>query len=59
AGRARVKPRYMTAPRPRVTVRSQGMGERRKQGACQESEESRWAPTAQPARTKPTSSPLA
>ena len=51
-GRAIVKARYKIDPRRRDNVRYQRMRERRKQAAGQES---RCAPTAQPAKTKPAS----
>ena len=57
-GRAIVTARYKIDPRRRDNVRYQRMRERRKQAAgqeSQESQESRCAPTAQPAKTKPTS----
>lgn len=58
-GRAIVKARYKIDPRRRENVRYQRMRERRKQAAGQESQESRCAPTAQPAKTKPTSRQVA
>ncbi|MFC9763832.1 transposase [Rhodococcus jostii] len=58
-GRAIVKARYKIDPRRRENVRYQRMRERRKQAAGQESQESRCAPTAQPATTKPTSRQVA
>ncbi|MFF2110651.1 IS110 family RNA-guided transposase [Rhodococcus koreensis] len=58
-GRAIVKARYKIDPRRRENVRYQRMRERRKHAAGQESQESRCAPTAQPATTKPTSRQVA
>ncbi|TQC47572.1 IS110 family transposase [Rhodococcus sp. WS4] len=58
-GRAIVKARYKLDPRRRDNVRYKRVRERRKQAAGQESQESRCAPTAQPANTKPTSRQVA
>jgi transposase len=58
-GRAIVTARYKIDPRRRDNVRYQRMRERRKHVAGQESQESRCAPTAQPAKTKPTSRQVA
>ncbi|WP_267204545.1 hypothetical protein [Rhodococcus opacus] len=58
-GRAIVKARYKIDPRRRENVRYKRMRERRKQAAGQESQESRWSPTAQPAMAKPTSRQVA
>lgn len=54
-GRAIVKDRYQLDPRRRDNIRHQRMHERHKQAAGQESQESRGAPTSQPATDKPTS----
>ncbi|WP_063720718.1 IS110 family transposase [Rhodococcus sp. JVH1] len=58
-GRAIVTARYKIDPRRRDNVRYQRMRERRKHVAGQESQEPRCAPTAQPAKTKPTSRQVA
>lgn len=58
-GRAIVKARHKIDPRRRENVRYQRMRERRKQAAGRESQESRCAPTARPAKTKPTSRQVA
>ncbi|MGE5694309.1 MAG: IS110 family transposase [Candidatus Sericytochromatia bacterium] len=55
-GRAIVKERYQLDPRRRDHVRHKLMRERRKK-AGQESQESPSAPTSQPAKRKPTTSP--
>ena len=58
-GRAIVTARYKPNPRRRDNVRHKRVRERRKQAAGQESQESRCAPTSQPAETQPTSRQVA